>query len=274
MKIGIALAGGGARGAYQIGVWKALKEKGLEPSLHAFSGASVGSVNAIFFAMGDYELAYQLWSMLERDTLFLADKHMFSRFFKERWRFFTKGIYDTSNFEKLIDEHVNTRPIKSKEVYIATTAIGGMRKKFFRMLKVNYRYHFEKNRKNLVFHNVSKLSKKRIKKLLLASCAIPVVFRPVEYEGETYYDGGILNNVPFVPLQDTACDKILIIDLFRVNFHRKKDTSDENIAAIFPSRSLGGILDFSPKKIQKRIDLGYKDGIRFIEENPDFFKEK
>ena len=45
-KIGIALSGGGARGAYQIGVWKALKEHGIDTKISAYAGASVGSLNA------------------------------------------------------------------------------------------------------------------------------------------------------------------------------------------------------------------------------------
>ena len=56
-KLGIAFAGGGARGAYQIGAWKALKEAGIDQQISVYSGASVGSLNAAMFAMGDYDLA-------------------------------------------------------------------------------------------------------------------------------------------------------------------------------------------------------------------------
>ena len=73
-KIGLALAGGGARGAYQIGAWKAFKEMGLDTKISAYSGASVGSLNAALFAMDDYDAAYNIWMKLNRDSLFNIDK--------------------------------------------------------------------------------------------------------------------------------------------------------------------------------------------------------
>ncbi len=274
MKIGIALAGGGARGAYQIGVWKALKENGLDKHVTTLSGASIGSINALLFAMDDFELAQHIWMSLEKDSLFHINKHTFQRLLDEKWKFFTRGVYDTREFEKMLDEHINPNLIKDKKVYIATTAIGGMKRKFIRMLKVNFKYHFKHEKQNLVFHDAQSFTKQKLKKVILASCAIPVVFKPIQLDGETYYDGGILNNVPSLPLEDCDCDKVLIIDLFRINFKRKKSLEDKRFKVIYPSKGLGGILDFSPNKTEKRIHLGYQDALTFIEENIDFFKEK
>ena len=56
----IALEGGGARGAYQIGAWKALREAGIK--FNAVSGTSVGALNAALMCMDDYERAVRLWS--------------------------------------------------------------------------------------------------------------------------------------------------------------------------------------------------------------------
>ena len=52
MKIGLVLAGGGARGAYQIGVWKALIELGIDKYIKVVSGTSIGAVNAMLFNKG------------------------------------------------------------------------------------------------------------------------------------------------------------------------------------------------------------------------------
>lgn len=59
MKYGLVLGGGGVRGAYQIGVWKALKEIGIEIS--AVSGTSIGALNSALIAQGEYDIAYKLW---------------------------------------------------------------------------------------------------------------------------------------------------------------------------------------------------------------------
>lgn len=58
-KVGLVFAGGGAKGAYQIGVWKALKEKGIQ--IDAVSGASIGAFNATLFAGNDFEKAENIW---------------------------------------------------------------------------------------------------------------------------------------------------------------------------------------------------------------------
>ncbi|MCR4646634.1 MAG: patatin-like phospholipase family protein [Oscillospiraceae bacterium] len=62
MKLGLVLDGGGAKGAYQIGVWKAMREFGLDRQVTAIAGTSVGGLNAVLFAQGDFELAYHIWT--------------------------------------------------------------------------------------------------------------------------------------------------------------------------------------------------------------------
>ena len=62
MKLGLVLDGGGAKGAYQIGVWKAMREFGLERYVTAVSGTSVGGLNAALFVQRDFDLAYHIWT--------------------------------------------------------------------------------------------------------------------------------------------------------------------------------------------------------------------
>ena len=60
-KLGLVLAGGGGKGAYEIGVWQALRDLGLEQSVAAVSGTSVGALNAALFAAGDLDRARAVW---------------------------------------------------------------------------------------------------------------------------------------------------------------------------------------------------------------------
>ncbi len=62
MKKGLVLAGGGSRGAYQIGVWQALRE--LDFQIQAVAGTSVGALNAAMVAQDDFEGALALWERL------------------------------------------------------------------------------------------------------------------------------------------------------------------------------------------------------------------
>lgn len=64
---GLVLAGGGAKGSYEIGVWKALKELNVPISMVA--GASVGALNGAIIVQDDYDTACKLWTNLSMDTV-------------------------------------------------------------------------------------------------------------------------------------------------------------------------------------------------------------
>jgi len=267
-KIGLALAGGGARGAYQIGAWKAFKEKGLDKQIVAYSGASVGSLNAALFAMDDYETAYRVWMSLDRDSLFNLEEKIYKRVFKEKLKFLDKGVYDTSDLEGLIDEALDFDKVRGKDVFVATTYLGTEKSSFFDLLQTNYKHYF-KSEKQIKYQNLNVLSNENIKKTLLASCAIPIVFRPIRIGDETFYDGGLLDNTPFQPLVDIGCDIIIIIDLFKHSFIKKPQAEEVKLITVNPKKSLRGILDFSKKYIERRFELGYKDTLDMLEKNKD-----
>ena len=69
---GLAFAGGGAKGAWQIGAWKALEEKGLRAK--AVSGTSGGALNATLYAQGDLSRAEKAWSSIDRTKLLGVDE--------------------------------------------------------------------------------------------------------------------------------------------------------------------------------------------------------
>ena len=60
--IGLVLSCGGAKGAYQAGVWKAMVETGVAERVTAISGTSVGAINAAAFAaIRDPGVIKRLW---------------------------------------------------------------------------------------------------------------------------------------------------------------------------------------------------------------------
>lgn len=264
-KVGIALAGGGARGAYQIGAWKAIIELGIDKQINVYSGASVGSLNAVLYAIGDYQKAYDVWMSLNKDSLFNLEKHIYKRIFKEKLNFLNKGVYNTDRLKTIMDDAIEYNKIIEKEIYVSTTILGSEDSTFFDLLKTNYRHFFKKDHQ-VKYAKLSEMNEEDIKKTMLASCAIPVAFKPVTIAGETFYDGGILENTPINPLIEAGCKKIIVIDLFRYNFQRKKEIKGVKIVYVYPKHSLRGILDFSPKHIKRRFNLGYEDTLRVLRE--------
>jgi NTE family protein len=267
-KIGLALAGGGARGAYQIGAWKAFKETGLDKCISAYSGASVGSLNAALFAADDYDTAHKMWMRLNKKSLFNIDKKIYKRVFKEKLKFLDKGVFDTKDLEDLIEEALDYDKVREKDVFVATTHLGNEKSTFFDLLRTNYKHYF-KSEKQTKYQNLNVLNDEDIKKTLLASCAIPIVFRPIEIGNETFYDGGLLDNTPYQPLVDIGCDIIIVIDLFKLSFVKKQSAEGVKLITVHPRRSLRGILDFNNKYIERRFELGYKDTLAMIEKHKD-----
>ena len=67
-KIGLVLSGGGTKGAYQAGVYKAMEELGLIPHIKAIAGTSIGSFNALLFSCGTVD-PFALWKTITFSTL-------------------------------------------------------------------------------------------------------------------------------------------------------------------------------------------------------------
>ncbi|MFP4078041.1 MAG: patatin-like phospholipase family protein [Candidatus Izemoplasmataceae bacterium] len=276
-KRGIALAGGGARGAYQIGVLKALKETGYLKNIHAVSGASVGSLNAVFIAMDALDEAESLWLSMDEDTLFsTSDTNFIERVLEDKFDLFHKGLYSTEKLEKLIDKYVDYEAVKKSKIFVATSYVGDEDTSFIDLMSLNLRNFFSAE-EYVRYPLLSTMSNDMIKKTLLASCALPVAFKPVKIDGKTYYDGGILDNTPYKPLLDAGCDEIIIIDLFRFNFRRRRQIEDTRMLYFYPSKSIRGVMDFSHEQITRRFELGYHDTferLREIEEEDKRLREK
>ena len=74
MKIGLVLSGGGGKGAYELGVWKALKDLGVDRYIDVFSGTSIGAFNAVLFAQDNLEAAEALWEEVTIEKLIPISK--------------------------------------------------------------------------------------------------------------------------------------------------------------------------------------------------------
>tara|TARA_R110002050_G_scaffold16719_1_gene50404 strand:- start:36418 stop:37197 length:780 start_codon:yes stop_codon:yes gene_type:complete len=159
--IGLALSGGGARAAAHIGVLQALNENKIYPT-HV-SGTSGGAVIAALYCSG-----YSPSEILE-----LTQTHAFLQVFKLGLEF--RSIRDMSRLKKFLNNHIK-EDFKDLELplYLSVTNL------------------------NSGLNEI--LSKGEVITAIAASCAIPLLFKPVEFNKSSYVDGGILNNLPVEPL--------------------------------------------------------------------------
>jgi NTE family protein len=181
----LVLAGGGTRGALQIGMLQVLTEHGFVPD--RIYGSSVGAVNGAAFA-GDptrqgVQRMTEIWRDLTRESVYPQGRlHGPWLYFQQRDSVFAnsgllKVIEDGIGFERLEDAVI---PVE----VVATSLTDGGERWF------TYGPAAE---------------------AVLASSAVPAIFPPVEIDGERYIDGGVVNNVPIRRAIDGGATRIVVL---------------------------------------------------------------
>lgn len=77
------MGGGGAHGAYQIGVWKALREKNV--CFEVITGTSVGALNGALILQEDLAQAISLWRMLSTNQVLQLPETVFAEDLRKRF---------------------------------------------------------------------------------------------------------------------------------------------------------------------------------------------
>lgn len=299
-KLGLVLAGGGGKGAYEIGVWQALRDLGLEPSVSAVSGTSVGALNAALFAAGDLARARAVWRELSPGhIIFSPDRDRAEARIAQllsppgpgqRLRDFLHGSAAPSE------------PLPSTPVSVgaaASTALFFLRNRLLPTLSQLLmsgiisadglgemidgavdcaRLAASPVRCYATCLRIPRLRPDRfllndrspedVRAILLASAAIPFFFPMAAVAGRRYLDGGLPpwgDNVPVQPLYELeGCRTILVVHLSSNSPVNAAGFPGARLVELFPSADLGGpagTFDFTAKGARWRMELGYRDGV-------------
>lgn len=255
---GIVLEGGGARGAYQIGAWKALREAGVK--IRGVAGTSVGALNGALICMDDLKKAEEIWSTMTYSRVFHVEDDLMERLRKLEIRSFNlaelaaevkkvvagRGL-DIGPLKQLIADTIDEEKIrKSPCDFYATT---------FSLT----------DRKEINF-DVKTAPEGTMKDMLLASAYFPG-FKNEKLGGKTYMDGGSVNNVPVNVLTKRGYKDIIVIRIYGIGVDKEKRFTpplDVTIHRIAPRRNLGGILEFDSVRAKRNMLLGYYDAKRLL----------
>ena len=266
MKIGLVLAGGGGKGAYHIGVWKAFREYGVDQNIIAVSGTSVGALNAALFMEGDFSKAENIWRNITHDKILslpstkqvigflsglgiIAATGVIASFMTSLG---FHGVFSRSGLLDIIENEVDLAKVSNSSIqgYGAALRIPNL---------------------SIDYFSLNNSSPDRIASILLASSAIPVAFPMEEIDGNQYLDGGIPlvgDNQPIQPLYDQGCETIFVVHLSRESLIDKEKFPNAQILEIVPQDHPGGFfsgtLDFSPSGAARRIEEGYSDTIAIL----------
>ena len=264
MKIGLVLGGGGGRGAYQIGVWQALEELGITGNIKVVSGTSIGALNAMLFMQGDIGRAKEAWVSLHQDEILPINKNDIVLQSKMR-------IFNTAaRINKILD-------LKPDLLYEGEFSSEGLTKAIDQFLDVEkalssaitcYCTCADLASKNKGYFKVGNYSEATIKKILLASSAIPGIYDAVEINKRLYLDGGLRDNVPIYPVYQETCDIIIVVRLCPQDKIDRARFPGANIIdiALDENKEVAneGLFDFSQTTIQKKMEAGYQKTMDLI----------
>ena len=190
--ISLVLGSGGARGHAHLGVIKAIEERGLE--IRNIAGTSMGAVIGGIYAADELD-TYEAWArkLTKRDVVRLLD-------FSFTWTSIFKGERIFEVLKDLIGDR-NIEDLDRGFTAVAT-AIDEQREVW--------------------------INKGPLFQAIRASTAVPGVFSPVQVNGQTLVDGGLINPIPIAPTLNDSTDLTIAVNLNALgeNYVPPKEVSD------------------------------------------------
>ena len=253
----IALEGGGAKGAYQVGAWRALEEAGIR--YNAVAGTSVGALNGAMMAMRDLPNAEKLWKDIRFSQVMNVDDETMHRIMNRDFENFSQvktalrtivdivrsGGVDVEPLRRLLAEWVDEEKLRATgvEFFLPTYSLT------------------DREALEVVAQD---LPDGELAGMLLASAYFPA-FKQEQIGGKNYTDGGVVDSVPISPLIKRGYKDIIVIRLNSLGIHKwVKLPEDTTLTTISPIQDLGNMMNFSSEQSAANMVLGYYDAQKVL----------
>ena len=247
---GLVLAGGGGKGAYQLGAWKAMRELGVQ--FDAVAGVSIGAINGALVVADDYLSAEQLWNEIELDkgvnfTTPLRDPdNLFSKKnYPALLREFLKNRgFDASPARDFLAPHIDEAKIRAAGIPYGVVTV-----------------QLSKNEPSGLELFLDDIPEGQLLDYILASACIPLASN-IGPQGERFLDGGIYDNTPVAMLRRSGYNRIVVVDIASikgVNYNLDFQNCEVTYIRSYNIDELGASFDFSSEMNERRKLLGYLD---------------
>lgn len=247
---GLVLAGGGAKGAYQLGAWKAMRELGVQ--FDAVAGVSIGAINGALAVQDDFLNAEAFWNEAELakgvhfETPLKDPDNLFSvRNYPALLREILKNRgFDASPVKELLERHIDEAKVRAAGIPFGLVTVplsqgSELRPELF----------------------LDDIPEGQLLDYILASASIPLA-NNIGPQGERFLDGGIYDNTPVSMLRRSGFNRIVVVDIASIRgVNHNLDFQNCKVVYIRPHNidELGASFDFSREMYEKRKILGYLD---------------
>jgi len=250
----LVLSGGGMKGAFEIGVWKALREQKIK--IPCVIGSSIGAINAALIAQNEFDTAVEFWWKLTINEVLKLNNQMAEHYVNEwseySFSFFKnaftailfRGGLDISPLRQSLQHLINEDKIRQSPTKLGLVTLELKTLKPIQLM-------------------IEDIPKGQLIDYLLASAALPVFCRQ-EIGGKTYLDGGFCDVLPVNFMLDAGYKKIIVVEIPAPGLKKRLKSHDADLLYIKNSEYLGLVLEFDQSRIHHNIQLGYYDSLRAL----------
>ena len=241
--LAVVLSGGGARGAYEAGVWKALRK--LHIKYDIVTGTSIGAINGFMMVQKDFSKCLKLWRKINYDLLYDNfdkidnSKKMYLSYFNSM----VKGGLATDKIKGIIDKLYNPHKLYRSKIKYGIVA-------------------YNLTTRKAIYATKDDTQAERLKDYILASATCFPIFKATKIDKDLVIDGGYCDNFPINLAIDLGATKIIAVDLDAIGIRKKVKNKDVEIIYIKPNNKLNSFLMFDSNATKRMINLGYNDAMK------------
>ena len=253
---GLVLEGGGTKGAYQIGAYKALRDLGIE--FQGVSGTSIGALNGAYIIQNDIEVMEDIWLKYDYTHFMNIDGETYEKY--KNMDFTAKNINSVIELinKAIKNEGIDISPLRKLLEKTLNEELIRKSNKDFGLVTV---WWDKKINPHPLY--IEDIPNRRLIDYLIASSSLPI-FKLDRIDDKLFLDGMFFDNMPISLLEKKGYNDIVVIRLLddflgKINLNKHQNI---NIKTIVPSEYLGGSLNKDKNNVQKNINLGYLDAMK------------